>query len=115
MMNNRVIYTYFNMYLNNMKNNINAVDKFSCAVITGTITYTIYMKLQKYIYYRREDPSKPPDLPNFLTSRPPKFPDLLTSQIFDLRNLSNLLTLLTSQTFRPPDPLNSRHSYQMKS
>jgi hypothetical protein len=34
MMNNRVIYTYINMYLNNMKNKSNAVDESFCAVIT---------------------------------------------------------------------------------
>jgi hypothetical protein len=52
MMNSRVIYTYLNMYFNNilyyfnnMKNNSNAVDKSFCAVITEMITYTIYMKL----------------------------------------------------------------------
>jgi hypothetical protein len=49
MMNNRVIYTDINMYLSNMKNS-SAVDKYFCAVITGMITYTIYMMLQKYIY-----------------------------------------------------------------
>jgi hypothetical protein len=70
------------MYLNNMKNNSNAVDKPFCAVITGMKTYTIYMQLQKYIHYRREDPAdnaalpKLPDFPNFLTS--------LTLQIFRL-------------------------------
>jgi hypothetical protein len=37
---NRVIYTYINMYLDNMKNKSNAVDKFFCAVITGMITCT---------------------------------------------------------------------------
>jgi hypothetical protein len=51
MMNNRVIYTYINMYLNNS----NDVDKSFYAAITGMITYTICMKLQKYIHYRRED------------------------------------------------------------
>jgi hypothetical protein len=62
------------MYLNNMKNNINAVDKSFYAVITGMVTYTMYMKLQKYIHYRRGDPAEPsafpilPKLPNFLTS-----------------------------------------------
>jgi hypothetical protein len=55
-MNNRVIYTYINMYLINMKNNTNIVDKSFFAVIAGIISYKIYMKLQKCIYYRREDP-----------------------------------------------------------
>jgi hypothetical protein len=48
MMNNRIIYTYISMYLNNTKNNSNAVDKSFNAVITG-ITYTMCMKLQRYI------------------------------------------------------------------
>jgi hypothetical protein len=55
------------MYLNNR----NAVDKCFCAVITG-ITYTIYMKLQKYNYYRREhhaDPFALHILPNVPTSQ----------------------------------------------
>jgi hypothetical protein len=38
---NRVIYTYINIYLNNMMNNSNALDKSFCAVITGMITYTM--------------------------------------------------------------------------
>jgi hypothetical protein len=33
------------MYLNNMKNS-NDVDKSFCAVFTGIITYTMYIKLQ---------------------------------------------------------------------
>jgi hypothetical protein len=51
-----------------------AVDKSVSAVITR-ITYTIYMNLQKYIYYRREEPSVFPILPNLPThetSRPPQ-------------------------------------------
>jgi hypothetical protein len=71
------------MYLN-LKNS-NAVDKSFCAVITGMITYTIYMKLQKYIHYQQEDPADPsafPILPNLPTSqvfrhpKPPKFANL---------------------------------------
>jgi cell division protein ZapA (FtsZ GTPase activity inhibitor) len=56
MMNNTVIYTYINMYLDNMKNKSNSVDNSFCAVITGMITCTTYRKLQKSIYYRRENP-----------------------------------------------------------
>jgi hypothetical protein len=41
---NRVIYIYINKYLNNTKNNSNAVHKSFCAVISGIITYTIYRK-----------------------------------------------------------------------
>jgi hypothetical protein len=63
MMNNGLIYTYINKYLNNIKNNSNAMDKSISAVITG-ITYTIYTKVQKYISYRREDPEDPSALPN---------------------------------------------------
>jgi hypothetical protein len=48
------MHIYNNMYLNNMKNNSSAVDKFFCAVFTGMITYTIYTKLQKCIDYRRK-------------------------------------------------------------
>jgi hypothetical protein len=33
-MNNRIIYAYINMYLDNMKNKSNAVDKPFCAVFT---------------------------------------------------------------------------------
>jgi hypothetical protein len=50
MMKNRVIYTFINMYLNNLKNNSNIEDKSFCAVITGIITYTMYMKLQICIH-----------------------------------------------------------------
>jgi hypothetical protein len=35
MMSNRLIYTYISKYLNNMKNNSNAMDKSICAVVTG--------------------------------------------------------------------------------
>jgi hypothetical protein len=72
MMNNRVKYTYISRYLNNMKNNSNAVDKSFLVGITGKITYTIYMKLKKYIHYRQEvltDPSALPILPNLPTSQ----------------------------------------------
>jgi cell division protein ZapA (FtsZ GTPase activity inhibitor) len=72
MMNNRVIYTYVNNYLNNMKNNSNAVDKSLCTVITGMVTYTMYMKLQNYIHYFEKDaadPSTLPILPNLPTSQ----------------------------------------------
>jgi hypothetical protein len=51
MMNNNVIHTYNNMYLNNTKNNLNAVDKSFCVVMKGMITYTIYTKLQKCNYH----------------------------------------------------------------
>jgi hypothetical protein len=71
MMNNRVMYTYINIYFNNMKN-INAVDKSLYAVIAGMITYTVYMKLQKHVYFRREDPAHLfalPILPNLPTSQ----------------------------------------------
>jgi hypothetical protein len=60
------------MFLANIKNNSNAVDKSFLAGITGKITYTIYVKLQKYIRYRREDPtdqSELPILPNLPTSQ----------------------------------------------
>jgi hypothetical protein len=67
MMNSRVAYTYINMYLNNMKNNKNAGDKSFCAVISRMITYTIYMKLQKYIHYLgREDLPDPSIIPIFI-------------------------------------------------
>jgi hypothetical protein len=67
MINNKLIYTYINKYLNNMKNNSNAMDKSIRAVITG-ITYAIYTKFQKYISYRREDHADPPALPKTPTS-----------------------------------------------
>jgi hypothetical protein len=54
-----------------MKNNSIAEDKSFSALITGMITYTLYMKLQKYIHYRREVPadlSALPILPNLPTS-----------------------------------------------
>jgi hypothetical protein len=72
MMNNRVTYTYINKYLNSMKNNSNVADKSFCVVITGMINYTMYMKLQKYIYYRREDPADPSALPTSQTEHPPE-------------------------------------------
>jgi hypothetical protein len=68
-----------------MKNNGNAVDKSFCAVITGMITYTMNMKLQQYIHYRREDPAAPTNFSTSLTSK-------------------NFSTSLTSQICRPPGP-----------
>jgi hypothetical protein len=83
-MNNRVTYTYINKHLNNMKNNSNAVDKSYCAVISGMMTYTMCIKLQKYIHYRREDPAHLSGPPILQTSRPPKFPDLLNFPNFPI-------------------------------
>jgi hypothetical protein len=60
------------MYWNNMKNNSDAEDKSFLSGITGKITYTNYLKLQKHIHYRREDTtdhSALPILPNFPTSQ----------------------------------------------
>jgi hypothetical protein len=68
MMNSRLIYTYINKYLSNMKNNSNAMDKSICAVITAK-TYTIYTKVQKFISYRRQCPEDPSALPKLLTSQ----------------------------------------------
>jgi hypothetical protein len=59
------------MYLNNMKNNSNAVDKSFYAAIIGMVTYTIYMKFQKYIHYRREDAADTSALPTPQIFRPP--------------------------------------------
>jgi hypothetical protein len=77
------------MYLNNMKNKSNAMDKIMCAVMIG-ITYTIYKKIQIYISYLREDPADSYALPNIPTSQislPPKPPNLS-----DLPKITNLPT-----------------------
>jgi hypothetical protein len=77
MMNNRVIYTYINMYLNNMKNNSNAVDNyFLCGNQRNGNLHNINEVAKMHLLsvrgscrnLRPPNPFKPPDLPNIPTS-----------------------------------------------
>jgi hypothetical protein len=100
-MKNRDIYTYINMYWNNMKSNGNAVDMSFCMAINGMILTQLICSCKNTFITGDRILRMLTRSQSIHTSRPPKFADLLNLLTFSgIHNLSNLATYLTSKKFQ---------------